>query len=270
MKALYPNRLPIPLAWMIASAACLLVVEAQENVASQRKKDPEKTAYVSFVNACSTDFQEAWRASVDIAFKGVVLATDLRVGENSLLRPVEMDGQGALEVRRHGTAEVLELIPASLQPGSFSTVVLSGVIGSKSDVQALVLRDYPLGESQSRPGFARFVLLTAITGYPTRSSIGGQGVGNLRPGSAQEVFFEPGEKEIKMFFKDKKFGDRELHTLSGAVAVAGGNVNVIFFDSPRMPGRPNVLVIDTDLQRKELLENLSAKQDGQQGKRETP
>ena len=61
-----------------------------------------------------------------------------------------------------------------------------------------------------------------------------------------------------MFFKDKKFGDRELNTVSGAVAAAGGNVNVIFFDSPRMPGRPNVLVIDTDLQRKEMLESLSA------------
>ncbi len=261
MKAFYPARISLALACLVAFVTCLLVVRAQQGPVSQRNNDPEKAAYVSFVNACTTDLKERWRASVDIAFKGAVLATDLRVGENSLLRPVETDGQGTLEVRRHGSSEVLERIPASLQPGSFSTVVLSGVIGSKSDVQALVLRDYPLAENQSRPGLARFVLLTTITGYPTRSSIGGHGVGNLRPGSAQEVFVEPGEKEIQMFFKDKKFGDRELHTVSGAVAVAGGNVNVIFFDSPRMPGRPNVLVIDTDLQRKELLEGLSVRQE---------
>ncbi len=74
-----------------------------------------------------------------------------------------------------------------------------------------------------------------------------------------------------MFFKDKKLGDRELHTVSGAVVTAGGNINVIFFDFPRMPGRPNVLVIDTDLQRKELLESLSAgKEDQTSGDRKPP
>lgn len=270
MNALCSPRLSRPLAGLLAFVMCLHVAQAQVTPVSDQEKDAKKTAYVSFINACTTDLQERWRASVDVNFNGATLATDLRVGENSLLRPVEMDGQGILEVRRHGTAEVLEKIPANLQAGTFSTLVLSGLIGSRSDVQALVLRDYPLAENQRRLGFARFVLLTTIAGYPTKASIGGQGISNLRAGSAQEVFFAPGEKEIKMFFKDKKFGDRELNTVSGAVAAAGGNVNVIFFDSPRTPGRPNVLVIDTDLQRKELLESLGARQDSPQSKREAP
>lgn len=246
--------------WLMMLFASVSLAHALAPAAASHKTHAKKTAYVSFVNACTTDLQEAWRASADIIFKGAHLATDLRIGENSLLRPVESGGQGVIEIRRHGTEQVLAQIPASLQPGTFTTVVLSGLIGTKSDVKETVLRDYPLDDSQKRAGFARLVLLTTITGYPTRMSVGRESMTTLPPVSSTVQFLRPGEKEIKMFFKDKRLGDRELHTSSGVLAKDGGNYDVIVFDSPRVPGRPNVLVIDVDLQRKELLESLAADQ----------
>ncbi|MBU3664497.1 MAG: hypothetical protein FGM15_01275 [Chthoniobacterales bacterium] len=135
-------------------------------------------------------------------------------------------------------------------------MVISGMIGHKSDVRALVLRDYPLLENQKRRGMARLLLVSTIGGYQTKVTIGGESIGNLQPGLPRELFITPGEKEIKMFFQDKKFGDRDLHTLSGLAAKPGENCNVIFFDSPQTPGRPNVLAINADQQRNELLESL--------------
>jgi len=227
----------------------------QAEMETTGKRDPEKFALVSFVNACSTDLPERWQASVDVYFKDIVLCHDLRVGESSLLREVEMDGQGLLEIRKSGTDRVLARVAAAIPPKSFNTVLLTGLIGrTASSVDALVLRDFPLRENQRSQDRARLVIVSGIVDYPTNVSIGGQTFKNIQPGVANEVFIDPGEKEIKMFFTDKKLGPGEFNTLSGLLAEAGRSYNVVFTDSPRMPGRPRVLVTDVTQLRQDFIE----------------
>jgi hypothetical protein len=220
------------------------------------KKNPAgKIALVSFVNACSTNMQEHWKASIDIYFKGNILSQDLRMGEASLLQSVENDGEGFVEIRRHATEQVLKRVPASLTPGTFNTVLVTGRIDSgASAVEALVLRDYPLQESQIRPDRARLVIVSGIMNYPTNVIIAEQVFKNLKPGVATEVFMPPGEHEIKMYFKDNKLGPGDHNTLSGILAEAGRSYNVVFFDSPRKPGRPRVMVTDITQLRQDFVE----------------
>lgn len=227
--------------------------------------DPEKVALVSFVNACSTDLAERWRASVDVYFRGIPLCRDLRIGEYSLLREVENDSEGSLEIRRSGTDSILARIPASIRPKTFNTVVVTGSIGSAaSGVEAVVLRDFPLPESQQSKDRARLVIVSGIRDYPTKVSIGGQEFANLQPGTVSEVFVQPGEKEIKMFFRDTKLGPGEFNTSSGLLAEPGRSYNVFFFDSPRKPGRPRVLVTDVTQLRRDFIDAANAAQEDAQ------
>ncbi len=226
--------------------------------------DPEKVALASFVNACSTDLAERWQASVDVYFRGMPLCQDLRIGESSLLREVESDGEGSLEIRRSGTERVLARIPASIRPKTFNTVVVTGSIGSAaSAVEAVLLRDFPLTESQRSKDRARLVILSGIRDYPTKVTIGGQEFANLQPGAVREVFVEPGEKEIKMFFTDKKLGPGEFNTSSGLLAEPGHSYNVVFFDSPRTPGRPRVAVTDVTQLRRDFIDAAKAAEEEQ-------
>lgn len=237
---------------------------AQEGDASS-ESDPKKLALVSFVNACSTDLEERWRASIDVFFKGVPLCQDVRIGESSLLQEVEMDGQGLIEIRKHGSAKVLASVPANLRAKTFNTVILTGEVGESSSlVKPVFLRDFPLNEKQQRPSFARLVVVSGITRYPAKVTIGGEVFAGLAAGVAREVFVRPGEKEIKMFFSNAKLGAGEFNTKSGLLAEAGSTYNVIFMDSPRMPGRPRVLVLDVSMQRKEFLEALKAAKEEQE------
>jgi hypothetical protein len=224
--------------------------------------DPEKVALVSFVNACSTDLAERWRASVDVYFRGIPLCQDLRLGESSLLREVENDGEGSLEIRRSGTDRVLARIPASIRPKTFNTVVVTGSIGTAaSAVEAVVLRDFPLTESQQSKDRARLVILSGIRDYPTKVAIGGQDLAKLQPGVVRELFLQPGEKEIKMFFSDKKLGLGEFNTSSGLLAEPGRSYNVFFFDSPSKPGRPRVSVTDVTQLRQDFIDAAKASEE---------
>jgi hypothetical protein len=227
--------------------------------------DHEKVALVSFVNACSTDLPERWRASVDVYFRGIALCRDVRIGESSVLREVESDGEGSLEVRRSGTDQVLARIPASIRPGTFNTAVVTGSIGAAaSAVEAVVLRDFPLAESQQSKDRARLVILSGIRDYPTKVAIGGREYANLQPGVVSEAFVQPGEKEIKMFFADQKLGPGKFNTSSGLLADAGRSYNVFFFDSPHKPGRPRVSVTDVTQLRQDFIDALTAGDAGEQ------
>lgn len=221
--------------------------------------DPKKIALMSIVNACTTNLPERWQASVDVYFRGIALCRDVRVGESSLLREVESNGEGSLEIRRSGTDQVLARIPASIRPGTCNTAVVTGRIGAAaSAVEAVVLRDFLLAESQQSNDRARLVILSGIRDYPTKVAIGGHEFANLQPGMASELFVQPGEKEIKMFFADPKLGPGEFNTSSGLLAEPGRSYNVFFFDSPRKPGRPRVLVTDAMQMRDDYLNALSA------------
>jgi hypothetical protein len=68
----------------------------------------------------------------------------------------------------------------------------------------------------------------------------------------------PGEKEIRMFFSDKKLGPGEFNTSSGLLAEPGRSYNVFFFDSPRKPGRPRVSVTDVTQLRQDFIEAAKA------------
>lgn len=250
------RKLSVAIGFLLVFAGCNLY--AQE--APAPKKGKKLTAYVSFINACTTDLEQRWQASVDINFKGATLATDMRIGEKSQLRPVLMDGKGFLEVTRHNTDDVLAKVQADLSADSFTSIVLMGVVGKNSDVKVVLLKDHPLPEDQLKPNLVRSVLLSAITNYPARISLGAKQIDSLQPGEPMVIFERPGEKEIKMFFKDSKFGDKELNTTSALVAEAGDVCNLIVYDSARMPGRPNILVINATKQRNELLEIVAADQ----------
>lgn len=195
-------------------------------------------------------------------FRGITLCRDLRIGESSLLREVESGGEGSLEIRRSGTDRVLARTLASIRSGTFNTVVVTGRIGSAaSAVEATVLRDFPLSESQQSKDRARLVILSGIRDYPAKVAIGGQESANLQPGVVSEVFVQPGEKEIKMFFADKKLGPGEFNTSSGLLAEPGRSYNVFFFDSPRTPGRPRVSVTDVTQLRRDFIDALKAEKE---------
>jgi len=250
--------------WIVLLHALLgFRVDAQVTVSVERQQD--KIAVVSFVNACSTTLSEAWRASVDVWLKDEPLCQDLRIGESSLLREIEVDGQALIEVRKHGTDKVLARVSAALRAGSFSSLILTGVIEDKqSAVEAVTVRDFPLTDTQRRPGLARLVLVTGIQNYPTNVEIGGESFKDVRPATPKEVFMSPGEKEIKMAFRDQKLGADEFHTTSGLLALPGNSYNLIFMDSPRLPGRPRVLVLPITEQRNEFLAAAeAAKEDSQ-------
>jgi hypothetical protein len=248
--------------WLVVAGVVLAGSPGAAQPESTTPFDPEKVAFVSFVNACSTDLAERWRASVDVYFRGIPLCRDLRIGESSLLRQVENDGEGSLEIRRSGTDSILARIPASIRPKTFNTVVVTGSIGSAaSAVEAVVLRDFPLPESQQSKDRARLVIVSGIRDYPTKVSIGGQEFANLQPGAVREVFVQPGEKEIKMFFSDKKLGPGEFNTSSGLLAEPGRSYNVFFFDSPSKPGRPRVSVTDVTQLRKDFIDALTAEEE---------
>jgi len=251
--------------WLVVAGVVLAGSSGAAQPESTAPFDPEKVALVSFVNACSTDLAERWRASVDVYFRGIPLCRDLRIGEYSLLREVENDGEGSLEIRRSGTDSILARIPASIRPKTFNTVVVTGSIGSAaSAVEAVVLRDFPLPESQQSKDRARLVIVSGIRDYPTKVSIGGQEFANLQPGTVSEVFVQPGEKEIKMFFRDTKLGPGEFNTSSGLLAEPGRSYNVFFFDSPRKPGRPRVLVTDVTQLRRDFIDAANAAQEDAQ------
>lgn len=250
--------------WLFASAAVMLGgVSCAARSEQALELDPKRVALVSFVNACSSDLEEHWQASVDVFFRGVPLCRDLRIGESSLLREVVSDEKGFVEIKRSGTDQVLARVSTSIRPETFLTVVITGRISSdSSSVDAMVLLDHPLPENQQSIDSARLVILSGILDYPTEVTIGGQKFANLQPGIVHEVFVQPGDKEIKMFFKDKRIGPSVFNTSSGLLAEQGSSYYVIFVDSPRSPGRPQVLVTDATRMRNDYLNALSAKEDG--------
>lgn len=233
-------------------------VFAQESVAPE--EDREKFAMLSFANACSTDLTEPWKASVDIYYNNTVVVSDLRIGESSILRKIDTGQPGNFEVKEKGGDKVLATLPANPRPGSFATLVLVGSVGSQSNVQILPLRDHPLKPEQISKDMARLVIVPGISDYPNKFVIGQKELGNLKFGVPVEIFFPAGEHEIKMFFRDAKLGPDELNTSSGLLAKAGATTNLIFFDSPQLPGRPRVLVLDATQQRQDFLDAREAEQ----------
>lgn len=212
---------------------------------------PEGRAYVTVVNCCETDMDERWRASLDVKFKDQWLARDLRIGERSAHRPLEMDGQGEVEIFLHGSGERLARLPARFEPDSSSSIILTGRISSnRQNVEALVLEDYPVPSSKVRSGQARLQIVNTINSYPVQISFGESRPQPLAANSTSEIYIPAGDTEVGLWFPFRNSGTRK--TVSGLVAENGASYTLAIYASDARPDRPSLYASNPATDRREL------------------
>lgn len=198
-----------------------------------------KDAYVKIVNACDTSQPERWRTGLDLKFKDQAIGRDIRLGERGPIGKISFVGRDLIDVYRHGDSRVLASVPARLQAGGIYTLVVMGSLEANSaDLKVEVIEEFPLPPESERPGQCRVVFLNAVKSYPVSISVGKETPLTLAFGEKRELFLNPGEQDLGLWFRDSKGAPQRLQ--AGMVAETGANYTAVLHPSEERSDRPSL------------------------------
>ncbi len=250
---------------LFLAAAFVLAIHATcpaQSAPSDAKEAP-KTAFVKLINASEVNLPQPWKAGLDLTFKDVPLASDIRSGEKCSYRKIRFTGDDHVVVKLTGSKTEAARIPADFEAGCFYTLLIHGSISSNGEnLQIKIRKDYPEDSALERKGQARVNVINAVSSFPLAVRISGS-TRKVGPGESFDSFFPGGEQSLDLVFTGTNGVEKVRHN---AISVQPDNsYSAVIANSPEGGYRPLLIKACETLEVREALKQEKDASDERKG-----
>lgn len=225
-----------------------------------RPKRKESVCYVRMANMSRSGVKPAWDTGLDFTFRGKRFAVDVRAGESTVYRKIEISGERLLKIKRYRTGRTLLSRTADLKPGYFHLLVVSGLLTTdssslKMDVISFPMKKLAKGKDGEEAEAAEIRFLNGVSSSSVRCRINGDSEIILPEGEWGRDGLGEGRHLLTILYEDKQKQERWIRR--ELTLEKDGKQLVFLFPGVRYPG---IYVVDEGRMEREVLKEIQKEQ----------
>lgn len=224
---------------------------------AQDQNEKPKEAFIKIFNACQRNGVEKWQTGLDLTFREMPLARDVRVGESGLVKEIEFFKKDTVEVYRskefltqhhsatEPTSRASAKVQASFETRSVTLLLVHGTLNADEEsLEIEAIKEFPVPAESMRPGVARVFFINVRPGERVTLNIGEQTPFSLAYKESREVFLKPGDTDILLSYTGK---DNQIKNQIAAFKfVSDSNYSAIVYPAAELPDRPTIRISDSN------------------------